>query len=130
MQQIETIETAISAISAPRDKFRTTLEKMFTGNKTLRFTDKEISVTLPDHKEIALTSLSSGEKQLLFIALHALIGGNHSLIVDEPELSMHVDWQKRLISTLQGLNPKLQQIMATHSPEIMADLPDSRVFRL
>jgi predicted ATP-dependent endonuclease of OLD family len=58
------------------------------------------------------------------------MGGNHSLIVDEPELSMHIDWQKKLLWTLHGLNPKIQQIMATHSPEIMAEIPDDRIFRL
>lgn len=74
--------------------------------------------------------LSSGEKQLLFIALYALTAGNHALIVDEPELSMHVEWQRKLVSTLRVLNPRVQLIMATHSPEIMADLPDNQIFRL
>jgi energy-coupling factor transporter ATP-binding protein EcfA2 len=130
VQQIETVENEIKGINAPREKFRSVLETMYTGNKKLTFTDKEIEIKLPSEKNIGLTLLSSGEKQLLYIAFHALIGNNFSLIVDEPELSMHVDWQKKLVATLHDLNPNIQQIMATHSPEIMADVPDDKVFPL
>jgi predicted ATP-binding protein involved in virulence len=130
VKQIEKIENDIASISAPRERFREILESMFTGSKHLVFTEKEIRVQLPPEKTIGLSSLSSGEKQLLFLAFNALTGGNHSLIIDEPELSMHVDWQKRLVSTLLGLNPTIQLIMATHSPEIMAELADDKVFRL
>jgi len=130
VKQIEKIEQSIDSISAPRERFREVLESMFTGSKHLVFTDKEIQVQLPTEETIGLSLLSSGEKQLLFLAFNALTGGNHSLVIDEPELSMHVDWQKRLVSTLLGLNPKIQLIMATHSPEIMADLADDKIFRL
>jgi predicted ATPase len=130
VKQIEQVETTIGEITAPRERFRKVLESMFTGSKHLAFTEKEIKVQLPKDREIGLSLLSSGEKQLLFIALFALTAANHSLIIDEPELSMHVDWQKRLVATLRDLNPRLQLIMATHSPEIMADLPDSQIFRI
>jgi energy-coupling factor transporter ATP-binding protein EcfA2 len=130
VKQIEQVETAIAEITAPRERFRSVLESMFTGSKHLEFTDKEIKVQISSNREIGLSLLSSGEKQLLFVALHALIGGNNCLIVDEPELSMHVEWQRKLVATLRELNPRLQLIMATHSPEIMADLPDNQIFRI
>lgn len=130
VKQIEIVEKNIAQISAPRERFRSVLESMFTGSKHLIFTEKEIKIELPKEGEIGLSLLSSGEKQLLFIALHVLIGENHSMIIDEPELSMHVDWQRKLISTLRDLNPQVQLIVATHSPEIMADIPDSQIFSL
>ena len=37
---------------------------------------------------------------------------------------------KNSVATLRTLNPKVQLIMATHSPEIMADLPDRQIFRI
>jgi len=129
VKQIEDVEKQIEVISAPRERFRTVLESMFSGSKRLVVTEKEIQVQLQSDKKISLSLLSSGEKQLLFIALHALVGRNHCLMVDEPELSMHVDWQKKLVATLRDLNPRLQLIMATHSPEIMADLLDNQIFR-
>ena len=124
------MEKRIDEITAPRDRFLAVMEGMFTGNKHLMPSEKEIEVELADRQKIGLSLLSSGEKQLLFIALHVLTCGSASVFIDEPELSMHVDWQKRLVPTLGSLNPKVQQIMATHSPEIMADLPDSKVFQL
>lgn len=130
VKQIEQVETAIADISAPRERFRSVLESMFTGSKHLVFTEKEIKVQLPKDQEIGLSLLSSGEKQLLFIALYAITAHNHCLIIDEPELSMHIEWQKKLVATLRDLNPRFQLIMATHSPEIMADLPDHQIFRL
>jgi len=130
VKQIDTVEKRIDEITAPRDRFLSIMEGMFTGNKHLLFSEKEIEVELADHQKIGLSLLSSGEKQLLFIALHVLTCGSASVFIDEPELSMHVDWQKRLVTTLGILNPRVQQIMATHSPEVMADLPDSKVFQL
>jgi len=43
-------------------------------------------------------------------------------IADEPELSLHVLWQEKLISSLRGLNPNAQIISATHSPDIVGSL--------
>lgn len=43
---------------------------------------------------------------------------------------MHVEWQQRLVSSLRIVNPGAQMIFATHSPEIMANLPDEQIFRL
>ncbi len=70
-------------------------------------------------------SLSSGEKELLFMLTIAAFGleGRAKpglLIVDEPELSLHVKWQETLLPSLRMLNPEMQIIAATHSPEIAA----------
>jgi predicted ATP-dependent endonuclease of OLD family len=103
---------------------------MYSGNKRIVFSEKEITIELGEKAKIGLPALSSGEKQLFFICLEAIQSGNHSLIIDEPELSMHIDWQKKLVGSLLELNPQMQLIMATHSPEIMADLADEKVFSL
>ena len=39
-------------------------------------------------------------------------------IADEPELSLHIEWQRNLISSIRKLNPNAQIIFATHAPEI------------
>jgi len=87
-------------------------------------------VTSHSGKNIGLASLSSGEKHLLRILVEALLIGESSLIVDEPEISMHVDWQKQLIHSLRALNQTAQFIFATHSPEVLADVPDEKIFRI
>lgn len=98
-------------------------------NKRIELTDKELVIRVGEQK-LNLPQLSSGEKQVLLIFLTALGSATRSLIIDEPELSLHVDWQKTLISALRLLNPQMQMIAATHSPEIMADIPDENIFRI
>ena len=67
------------------------------------------------------SQLSSGEKQLLILLLSTLVSNGRRCIVfwDEPEISLHIDWQEHLISTMRELNPNMQLIIATHSPSIL-----------
>ena len=67
--------------------------------------------------------LSSGEKQLLIILLTVLLedGREYVLMMDEPEISLHISWQYELLNWILKLNPNVQLIMTTHSPMIFAD---------
>lgn len=67
--------------------------------------------------------LSSGEKQMLIILLTALTEDMlpYVIFMDEPEISLHFDWQKRLIALVQTLNPNAQIILTTHSPAVVMD---------
>jgi predicted ATP-dependent endonuclease of OLD family len=75
------------------------------------------------------TNLSSGEKQLLIQFLEILLQEDKSLIfiADEPELSLHLRWQDKLLKTLRSLNKNAQLIVATHSPEIVSEYSDNIV---
>ena len=50
---------------------------------------------------IPLEALSSGEKQLLQLLLECLAAGANPILIDEPELSLHVDWQTDLLATCE-----------------------------
>ena len=65
--------------------------------------------------------LSSGEKQMLIILLTVLIEKRqpYTIFMDEPEISLHVEWQQRLISLVRELNPQAQIILTTHSPAVI-----------
>ena len=65
--------------------------------------------------------LSSGEKQMLVILLTVLIEDRqpYVLFMDEPEVSLHVDWQQRLIDIILELNPNVQIILSTHAPAVI-----------
>lgn len=67
--------------------------------------------------------LSSGEKQMLIILLTVLVQNRESyvLFMDEPEVSLHFEWQKQLISLVRDLNPRAQIILTTHSPAVVMD---------
>ena len=103
---------------------------MVTGFKTIKFTDTTIDVVAKDGTDIGVESLSSGEKQLLRILVETLMAEESSIIIDEPELSIHIDWQRELVDAMRTLNPAAQIIIAPHSPEVMAKSKDDCVFRL
>lgn len=68
-------------------------------------------------------SLSSGEKQILVILLTTLVQDmQHSvLFMDEPEISLHIEWQHQLIGRVRSMNPNVQIILTTHSPAVVMD---------
>lgn len=70
--------------------------------------------------------LSSGEKQLLILLTEALlrVGKPVVYIADEPELSLHVTWQGKLLESLVTLGGQIQVIVATHSPDIVGVFHD------
>ena len=73
-----------------------------------------------------LDALSSGEKQILIIFANSILrGGNEKVfIIDEPELSLHLNWQERFVDDIRSLKTGAQFIFATHSPEIIAGYED------
>lgn len=78
----------------------------------------------PDQgKSYPVRALSSGERQIatmLFAASRSTVTPG-SLLIDEPELSLHVDWQRHILKELIKQNPDRQIIACTHSPEVGAD---------
>lgn len=121
--QSGTPDAAVKAqmLSEPKKKFQDLIDDLFsdTGKKIIR-TENEIRFT-----QIGETlhpyQLSSGEKQMLVILLTVLIEDNlpYVLFMDEPEVSLHIEWQKRLIDLILDLNPNVQIILTTHSPAVI-----------
>jgi len=130
VEQIEQVELRVERAQRPRDEFEKLLEQMIGGGKSLQLADRDIHVETADGHELSISSLSSGEKQLLRICVEALFAGNNPIIIDEPELSMHIDWQRRLVKALRLISPSSQLIIATHSPEIMAELSEEFIFEI
>lgn len=73
-------------------------------------------------KTVQVEQLSSGEKQLLLILFTVFLqkGKPFVLLMDEPEISLHITWQDELISSIRKLNDNCQLILSTHSPNIFA----------
>lgn len=130
VNDIDTVETRIERAMQPRLELEGMIQQMFSGDKEIHFTDNSIEVETETGNKISLSSLSSGEKHLMRILIETLLAGESSLIIDEPEISMHVDWQRHLIEAMRKLNPDTQLIIATHSPEIMAEVADDKIFRI
>lgn len=108
-------------ISQPKKRFQDILDDLFTetGKKIIR-SENEIKFSSLG-EELAPYQLSSGEKQILVILLTVLVEDNehYVLFMDEPEVSLHIEWQKRLIDLILELNPNVQIILTTHSPAVI-----------
>ncbi|SMG32444.1 ATP-binding protein [Sphingobacterium psychroaquaticum] len=116
-----TIKNAYSQIELFKeyinDFFREAGKKIDEDKNELSFT------LLKSNNPITIYQLSSGEKQLLLILLTVLLQDKKSSIIfmDEPEISLHFDWQKQLINIISTLNPNAQLIIATHSPAMIME---------
>lgn len=71
--------------------------------------------------------LSSGEMQMLSILIYCAFRENSVIFIDEPELSLHIDWQRLFIPTLERLQTSNQYFMSTHSPFIYARYPQKEI---
>ena len=84
-------------------------------------------------KEVSLEYLSSGEKQIVTLFANLIFKVKRDnftiFIVDEPELSLHLSWQNKLVETIRKINDNMQIVFATHSPEIIGKY-DEKVFEL
>ena len=67
--------------------------------------------------------LSSGEQQMLSFLCYNAFSSNTAIFIDEPELSLHIDWQRLLLPTLLDQGTGNQFFMATHSADIYARYP-------
>ena len=87
--------------------------------------DREVGFRFEsDHgTDLPLGSLSSGEQHELIILYELLfrVQANCLVLIDEPEISLHVAWQKAFLIDLRSVikNRNLEVIIATHSPQII-----------
>ncbi len=111
-------EEDIKKIFSPINLFTETLHQFIT-DKTFHFVSGEL-ILRNNHGPINHKNLSSGEKQLLILFIETLLQQNKPFIflTDEPELSLHIAWQRNIIPAIKQLNPNAQVIAATHSPEV------------
>lgn len=107
-------------LSESKKKFQDIIDRLFADTgKTIIRSENEIALSQIGEK-LYPYQLSSGEKQILAILLTVLIEDNepYVLFMDEPEISLHIEWQKELIDLILDLNPNVQIILTTHSPAV------------
>ncbi|MDZ7879528.1 MAG: AAA family ATPase [Saprospiraceae bacterium] len=98
-------------------------ERRFT-HKTIKISKHRGFIFLTNQgKELALTDLSSGEQHEV-VLLYELIFNTNSdtlVLIDEPEISLHITWQKEFLNDLIQIIElqKIQVLIATHSPQII-----------
>jgi len=102
-------------------------DKSFSLNTS---SDEPFDIILKRNKSaLKICDLSSGEKQLLIIFTEVLLHEKERVVflADEPELSLHISWQRKLLNAIKEINPNAQLIIATHSPEVASSQPNSLI---
>ncbi len=78
-------------------------------------------ITVGEAKDaVSSDKLSSGEKQMLSFLCYNAFNQGMAVFIDEPELSLHIDWQRLLLPTLLDQSTGNQFFIATHSPFIFS----------
>jgi ABC-type lipoprotein export system ATPase subunit len=117
-QKLESLSTLLARITL----FQSLVNRRFRSKQIE--VDKEVGFKIKYHNGIVpLEKLSSGEQHqlVLFFELLFELKPNALILIDEPELSLHVAWQKKFISDLQKIIElnKFDVILATHSPQLI-----------
>lgn len=144
--EIEKMKTVIPLAQEAEEKKAEALKKFSLFEETMNsFTcldegDKQLSIddtgkiqffTNGKDINISVSNLSSGEKQLLIFFANLVFKVDESqssiFVVDEPELSLHLSWQKMFVDKAMRVNQNMQLILATHAPEIVGSHRDKMV---
>jgi energy-coupling factor transporter ATP-binding protein EcfA2 len=126
---IDGIELRLTALQAVQETLYSYVSNLnhFLVDKNVRFdvyAGLQVFSNGADGGRISPDHLSSGEKQLVLLLSNVVAARSQStvFIIDEPELSLNVEWQRMLVSALldciKGSN--VQFLMATHSMELIS----------
>lgn len=106
-----------------KNTFMSIVDDMFkeTGKRLNRDASRLEFIAEDGETHLTVYQLSAGEKQVIFILLTVLLqeGNPFILLMDEPEISLHVDWQQVLIGHIRDLNPACQIISSSHAPYLI-----------
>jgi len=123
------LQERLASVFSQRDKWLKLTNDLLQRKKMELTASNELQFLSRTGKILTTQMLSSGEKQLLILLSETLLQREQPaiFIADEPELSLHVLWQEKLVSSLRALNPSAQIIAATHSPDIVGPLADHAI---
>ncbi|HGS7174047.1 TPA: AAA family ATPase [Klebsiella variicola subsp. variicola] len=122
----EKIKNKKNSIFKSQNDFFDVFKMFFNKDKIFSLTAKNELIMKVPSGNLDLVELSSGEKQMIILLGQMYISNRKPVIyiADEPEVSLHVKWQEKLVDALLIINPKAQFLLATHSPDIIGRRKD------
>ncbi|SSV47908.1 AAA family ATPase [Acinetobacter nosocomialis] len=144
-KEVIVLEDIINNLKKPLKRFHDSMKFFiksyeFHFSKNVQFYDNRFKEELPEPNNIEkllgidfrrkfhdLNILSSGEKQILNLVAYNSFFDDTIFFIDEPEISLHADWQRILFRILMKQNPTNQFIISTHSPFIYSKYPDKEL---
>jgi predicted ATP-binding protein involved in virulence len=125
------------------DGISAALERFLPGYSNLRPSDKNASKVEIDIKGTTLDVrlLSDGERSVLALILDIskrlaqanpqlddpLASGEAVILIDEIDLHLHPQWQRKIVGNLERTFPNCQFIATTHSPQVIGEVPHDRI---
>ena len=103
----EKVRAKAATLSIAKRRFQDMIDELFSYTRKKIDRKRNDIAFYQDGELLFPYKLSSGEKQMLFM--------------DEPEASLHIEWQQRLIAMIRELNPNVQIILTTHSPAVIME---------
>lgn len=134
----EKLNSEIAILKTPIDEFIKYTNRFLNNGKdkknlVINSAGQIYFTTNYTNEKVKLKYLSSGEKHVVTLFANLIFKLERDdftiFIVDEPELSLHLSWQKMLVETIREINTNMQIVLATHSPEIVGRY-DEKVFEL
>jgi predicted ATP-binding protein involved in virulence len=131
VQDVEEKLSVLDEITNKIDLFKQIINERFRYNRMTISRQEGFSFLTRGDKPLPVTSLSSGEQHELVLLYQLLfeVRPNSLILIDEPELSLHVAWQQQFLQDLQKITQlaSFDVLIATHSPQIIHDRWDLTV---
>ena len=122
---------ALKPLLVKLQHFRNYISSMLRDKKVIIDAYQGVHIYNNQNRELDLQNLSSGEKQIMYLFCKIVTSSDNSMVVliDEPEISLNVKWQRlflKAVESLIGVN-ETQVIIASHSIELISPYADSIV---
>lgn len=124
--RMEEYDESLHMINKHMNDYTKSIDRFLSASgKSVAFNDRGrvVFTTQGDAEATEIDSLSSEEIQIFVLLSHLFfdqtVRNGRVFIIDEPELSLHVEWQELFVDSILAAAPDVQFIMATHSPSII-----------
>ena len=118
-------------ISSKIELFKSIINKKFSYKSIAINQENGFIFTTDDGEILSATDLSSGEQHELVMIYELLfkVKPNSLILIDEPEISLHVEWKRQFLKDLQEITKlaNLDVLLSTHSPTLINDRRDLTV---
>ncbi len=120
-QKLEVFDDIVARL----DLFTEIVNKKLNYKKVVISNEHGLIVLKEDNSELETSKLSSGEQQIIVLYYELIFGVKDKLmlLIDEPEISLHVAWQRELMQDLHKIinlkNGNLNLLISTHAPQVI-----------
>lgn len=131
VQDIEEKLRVFDDLAEKIDLFRDILNRRFLYKNLSISRQKGFTFSTEEGETLSPDDLSSGEQHQLVLLYEMLfkVASDSLIMIDEPEISLHIVWQEQFLSDLQKIIAlsEFDVLLATHSPQIIGDRWDLTV---